>query len=350
MPAPLSSAPLTGHPLQGRYEPGGQTGPGDYGVLPPILYGDLPCDLLVCEMKGPRAFLMKRDGTVPWSDGQQRGRWVDVDARTGGHIIGAPGYRTARWMSKAGALLNTWVLPPAILGEIYGLRVCGARMIVTTYQTNNYCELWIFDLDAAGYPVGAGVKFSGFEGAAKFCRSAIIVGDKLWVASMVLPVSPSGSQGALECYSLTTGLLIESHPGDYPNDVDVLSTGEVVWIDEHLDRMCGVMPGGVPRVILAGSAYRAGFDPNGTQSAYTNHVLHATRDGSKLSMCATEYAGRDSLYAPNGLRVIADNLVVIADTDNSRIIVVRLGDGWRPEVTAIIHPLNEPTKVAISPR
>lgn len=308
----------------------------------------MPCDLLICEMKGPRAFVMTRAGTVAWADTAHRGRWVETDARTGKHIIGAVGYRTARWFTKAGVLANTWTLPTAVVGEIYGLRVCGAQMVITTWQPNNYCELWIFDLDADGYPVDGGVKFSGFEGFNKFSRSALIYEGRVWIAAMNVPANANGAQGALEAYDLATGDLIESHPGNYPNDVDVLPTGEIVWIDEHFDRLRCVLPGGEPRTLMAGSLSRATYDLDGPVSAYTNDVQQRTLDGSKLSGLAVEYAGLNTLYAPNGVTAITSTLFAIADTDNSRVIVARVSDTWRPEVVAVIHPLNEPTKVRIS--
>ena len=350
---PLSDAPRHASPLQVRYKPGvGTPSGGAYGRVPVVVYGRLPCALLICEMKGPSALALEEDGTELFRDVDHRGCYIDTDFETGNCIVGAAGYRTLRWLDRAGTVLHTWSLPVAILGEIYGIRACGSRLFVNTTQpsANNYCEMWVFDLDpTTGFPISAGTRFTAYEGVRHYARSMKLVNGVLWIASMVLPLNPQGCQGSIRGYDYATGNLLHEFYGQFPNDVDVLPNGDVVWVDEHLDRARIAKPStGAVRTLFAGSETRALYEP-GVESVSANDTRQKTLDGTGLSATAVEYCDLPALYAPNGISAITPTLYAVADTDNSRVIIVRLTDTWKPEVVAVVAILNEPTKVRIIP-
>lgn len=349
----LSDAPVTGHPLQGRFNPvTGVTPEKDYGRRPVSVYGTLPCALLIGELKGPSALAVAKDGAVLWRDTAHAGRWIDVDATNRRCLVGAADPRTIRWLHPdTGAQLNAWTVPVGTPGDLYGVRITGNKLVANLNQTNNACQVWIWDLDANRYPTGAGTKFTGYEGVGFFARSMLIqtAQNLLWIASLSTPTNAQGCQGAVRAYNLTTGTLVHDLYGHYPNDVDVTPAGEIVWADEHLDRIRAWNPVTLlARSLMAGLKVRHDYEP-AVSSINANTLATQTFDGSGLSGAAVEYRGRNGLYAPNGCRAISNDTFAVADTDNGRVVIMRATATWEPEVTAVIGLLNEPTKVAIIP-
>lgn len=346
----LAVAPLKAHPKQGRFDPLLPGTPaGDYGRLDVAAYGPLPCALLVCEMKGPSATLIEADGTIGFRDTLHLGRCVDTDVARDVCLVGAAGYRTIRWLDRTGAQVHVWTVPAAHLGLIYGFRLCGGYLVVNLENAGD-CAIVLFELDAAGVPLpGDGTVFAGYGGASAYARSMIIdeARDLLWVASMVLPVNAQGCEGSLRGYALADGALAHECFGHYPNDVDLLPDGSVVWLDEHLDRVRRLVPEtGQVETIIAGTASRAAYEP-GAGSMYANGRANSARDGNGLCAGAIEYRGHAGLYAPNGLAAITNDLFAIADTDNSRVVIMRRTATWEPEPVAVAGPFNEPTKVRL---
>lgn len=345
----LSSAPLRGNPLQGRFNPSTASTPsGVYGRVPIVVYGALPCSLLIGEMKGPSAIVIDRDGVTRFRDILHLGRWIDVDPLRGFCLVGDGSYRRVRWLTTAGELANLWELDAGIPGEIYGLRTNGQTLVVNVVDGAD-AETWIWILDNNGFPSGSGTKFTAFSGAGKAARSMLIADAALWIAALDAPVNAQGCIGAVESYDLATGALTASYYGHYPSDVDRLPTGEIVWIDEHLNRVRAVDPAtGTVRSVMAGLKAVYDYEPS-VSSMSANVAARATTDGSDLSAAAVEYQGLNALYSPNGLSVIGNGFYAIADTDNGRVIVARESSDWRPEVVAVVALLNEPTKVRVIP-
>lgn len=348
----LSEAPLTGHPLQGRFNPAtGATPEGDYGRLPAAAYGALPCALLIGEMKGPSATAVGQDGSILWRDTAHLGRWIDVDPVNRRCLVGDADPRTIRWLHPdTGVQLNAWSLPVGTPGDLYGVRITGGKLVVNVADGTD-CEIWIFDLDGSRYPTGAGTKFTGYEGVGKFARSMLIdsAANLLWIASLSTPINAQGCEGAVQAYNLTTGALVHDRYGHYPNDVDQTPAGEIVWPDEHLDRIRAWNPATLTaRSLMAGLKVRYDYEP-AVSSISANTLATRTLDGSGLSAAAVEYRGIKGLYAPNGVAVISNDLFAIADTDNGRVIVARATETWEPEVVAVVGLFNEPTKVRVIP-
>lgn len=347
--AALASAPTVGNPLQGRFNPlTGTTPDGLYGRSPVVVYGELPCALLICEMFGPSALAIGRDGTVMFRDTLHLGRWIDVDPQTGLCLVGDGTYRTVRWLNSSGIVVHSWSVDSGIDGEIYGLRTNGDTLVINMVDGADG-STWTWSLDADGFPTGAATAFGAFTGTGKQARGMLIDGPTLWIASMEDPINPQGCRGALQAYTLATGSLVDSYYGHFPNDVDRLPSGEIVWVDEHLDRIRGVVQStDTVRSIMAGLQICFDYEP-AVSSISANVLARATMDGSGLEASAVEYRGINGLYAPNGLTVIADGLFAIADTDNGRVIIARETDTWEPEVVAVVAMLNAPTKVRIIP-
>lgn len=351
---PVADAPLVGHPYQGRFDPNGAGTPiGDYGRLPVTVWGELPCDLLIGELRGPSALMVFKDGREPVRDLAHLGRWVDVDPQTGLCLVGTPDYRTIRWLDphQAGRQVHRWTLPGGIPGEIYGLSTDGERLVINmAIDDGAEGETWIFALDGNGVPSDAGVEVPGFTGANAIARGLAIDpanANRLWVAAMVMPDGPTGTQGSVRAYNLTTGAKEAEYYGHYPNDIDFLPDGRPVWCDEHLDRIRIRDLDGSVRTLMAGLQVCADYEP--VVGSIAANVLARRVVGSDLEAAAVEFAGLKGLYAPNGVAVLSQDTLAIADTDNGRVIVVRITEAGEITILAVIAHLNEPTKVKVIP-
>lgn len=344
---PLTDAPLTGNSMQGRFNPRTAATPtGEYGLQPVAIYGSLPVDLLIAENFGPSATIVRKDGAVI-RDRTHLGRWIDVDPLTGLLLVGEPSRRSVRWLDRGGAEMHRWTIPVAMAGEIYGLRTNGTQMVINAVSGANG-ETRIFDLDGDGVPTDSGTVFAAFTGASKVARSMLIDGGLLWIASLGDPINAQGCEGALQAYDIDTGAQVDSYYGHYPNDVDRLPSGEIVWADEHLDRIRGVVQAtDTVRTVMAGLQVTADYEP--AVSSVAANVQARIVAGSNLEAAAVEFRGVNGLYAPNGVSVISQGLYAIADTDNSRVIIARETETWEPDVVAVIAHLNEPTKVRVIP-
>ena len=348
-PRALADAPLTAHPLQGRFNPNTSNTPtGPTGRQAVVVYGELPCSLLIAENRGISALLVNPDGSTVWRDTTHQGRWFDVDPLTGYSLIGAADLRTIRWVDRQWRVQHQWSLPGTVNGNIYGLRTNGVKMVVNTETGGGASgETWIFDLDANGVPTGAGTAFADFTGAGMIARSMLIDGSYLWIAKMT-GTNPQGCVGQVQRHPLAGGPADQTYYGHYPNDLDKAPNGEIVWADEHLDRIRGVMPAtGTVRTIMAGLEVCANYEP--PVGHISSNVLARRVAGSIIEAAAVEYRGLPGLYAPNGVTVISQGLYAITDTDNSRVIVARETDTWEPEIVAVVGLLNEPTKARVLP-
>jgi len=348
-PRALADAPLHAHPLQGRFNPNTSNTPtGPTGRQAVVVYGELPCSLLIAENRGISALLVNPDGSTVWRDTTHQGRWCDVDPLTGYSLIGAADLRTIRWVDRQWRVQHQWSLPGGVTGDIYGLRTNGTKMVVNTIIGGGASgETWIFDLDANGVPTGAGTAFADFTGAGMIARSMLIDGSYLWIAKMT-GTNPQGCVGQVQRHPLAGGPADQTYYGHYPNDLDKAPNGEIVWADEHLDRIRGVMPAtGTVRTIMAGLEVCADYEP--AVGSISANVLARRVANSNIEASAVEYRGLPGLYAPNGVTVIAQGLYAIADTDNSRVIVARETATWEPEVVAVVGLLNEPTKARVLP-
>lgn len=342
----IAEAPRSAFPLQARYDPGsGTPGDGEYGTGSIAVYGDLPCDLLICENMGPSAIGLAKTGATMFRDLNHRGRWIDTDLSSGLGLVGWLDARTVRWLNRGGTEVHRWSLPTDIEGTINGLRVTGGKLVINVEGAATVCETWIWNLDGNGYPTGAPGEFASFAGAGKYARSYLIDSGKLWVAALSDPINPQGCEGEVQVYDLNTGVLLEAFYSHYPNDLDRLPDGRIVWVEEHLDRARVYDPvAETVSTLFAGSAIRAAYEP-GVSSISANDLASRTAGG--LSEGAVEFGGQ--LYAPNGISVLTGGMFAVADTDNSRIIICRPSDTWRPEIVAVIAMLNEPTKVRVLP-
>lgn len=349
---PLNQAPLAGHPRQGRYDPfTGNTPNGTYGREPVVAYGRLPVGLLICEMKGPSAIAIAADGAIQWQRTDHLGRWIESDATRGHALIGKGGYRTIQRVGADGVTVSEWGQSDPALPDIYGVRVSpdGSRMVVC-HAGSTPGPVIVHDLGPDGWPVGEGAAIPGYLG---YARSVAFDDERclVWIADTFGPETAPGCTGRVMGVDPITGVVAHEYPGAFPNDVEMTPGGDVVWVDEHMDRARRVCPEtAAPFTIAAGSKAYADWNPLAqSESASALKRRHGVLDGSGLSSTAVEYAGLSGLYAPNGIAMIADDLAAIADTDDGRVIVVRFGDDWRPEVLAVVARLNEPTKVRLSP-
>lgn len=353
----LDLAPRTGHPLQGRYEPGAQTPAGEYGMLPVHAYGELPCGVLICELGGPSALAVGADGRVLWRDLKHLGRCVDVDPATGRCVVGGrdardpnaggvvADYRALRWLDPAtGALLHEWTLPPEIAGLIYGFRITDNKLVVNIEGDAANCATHYWNLDAQRRPTGAPVALP-FNGPAAYARSMLIRNGVLWVTATERPDNAKGWHGAFQAFNIATGAQVASFDSHYPNDIDLLPDGRLIGLDEHFERVRLIDPVALTiETAIASTEFFANYEPTSPETSYQAIITQRPRVGGSLSESAVEFAGYDTLYAPNGLRAITNSLWVIADTDNGRVVIVRRGADWRVKVIGIVALLNQPTK------
>lgn len=350
-PRLLSDAPLTAHPLQGRFNPAtGATPTGTNGRQAVQVYGVIPFPVLIAENKGISALIVRPDGSTTFRDTMAQARWCDVDPLTGYGLIGTGDLRTIRWADRQGRIRHQWTVPSAMVGNIYGIHTSGTQLIVNT-ENGASGETRIFTLDANGVPTGTGTQIAALTGSQKLARGMhfqTIGGvQKLWWCAFADPDNAQGCEGQLQLYDTATWALEQQFYAHFPNDVDVTPSGNVVYVDEHIDRIrrVPVVNGvvGSAESIIAGSQSRFDYEP-AVSSISANHLTVATGDGSGLASVAVEYSGLDTLYAPNGVRAVTEDTFLICDTDNSRVIYARIGSGFAPEVLGVIALLNEPTK------
>lgn len=167
-------------------------------------------------------------------------------------------------------------------------------------------------------------------------RNAYVRDNKLYVADTF------GHQ--VYVVDMYTGAKITWTNVYYPNMIDAISNEVVMICAEHENRVFNwnYVTGSRTMVYSAPVALYSNM-ANGSAFIMANEASTGapTPPAPPMSLCSVAYSGEETLYSPNSARMF-DDLLVIADTDNHRVIGIRAGSivftitGFNNPVGAVI--------------
>ncbi|WP_435635831.1 hypothetical protein ACSC9U_12335 [Pseudomonas solani] len=199
-------------------------------------------------------------------------------------------------------------------------------------------ELYLFNKKYKGFLLSglndAGIGMVSVNGRrlpykTQWARDAIVEKGRLYVSDTF------GYRVAI--FNLKTLRLIGQRRFYFPNDLFV-KNGRVMVVEEHGNRIVDVETG---RVEFSCPLWIYTQTQKPIQDV---EVMAVKYNGPEsVSRCAREFMGQNTLYSPNGAVSTRDTMI-IADTDNHRVIGVRGGG----VVTELLN-VNNPVRVLLVP-
>ncbi|QAU35571.1 Ig-like domain-containing protein [Janthinobacterium sp. 17J80-10] len=283
----------------------------------PAMHGQLfPTSFLVQVQYANTLAHISREGAVKWTY-PSAGHFVTAD-ESNIFINGLQDNRRVDVLSHAGNLKFSMAfdLP------VNYLRTEGNRLIVV-YDTEAPVDIFSWDSD-----MGRGaLQFSSV--VVQYGRSARLQGNQLAIADTF------GLRVIIQ--NVETATVEGSYPAWFPNDI--AWRGDFIYVvEEHNDRIIAInaLSGRQYVVMAPPTAWR--WIPDlalGTEPLeYCGNDIPYPRSLSS-DMCS----GMSTLYAPNGLALRKDGMLV-ADTDNSRVVYIKNG-----QVVSALVGLNNPVQV-----
>lgn len=162
----------------------------------------------------------------------------------------------------------------------------------------------------------------------KWARDAIINHKKLYVADTF------GYRVAV--FDLKSLKFLYKKDFYYPNDL-VLIKNRVKVVEEHGNRIIDVDSGNIEF-----SCPLWAYMQNKISIEKIEPEVVKLNSAEGIGRCAREYMGENTLYSPNGAVYFEDELI-IADTDNHRIIAIQEG-----KVVSEILNINNPVRIILT--
>jgi sugar lactone lactonase YvrE len=199
-------------------------------------------------------------------------------------------------------------------------------------------QIYLFD------KISSGVRVSGLDATGKgtvfvdqkklpyktqWARDALVANGKLYVSDTF------GQRVAI--FDLKTLKLIDEKRFYYPNDLFLIK-GRVMVVEEHGNRIVDVESNNVffSCPLWAYTQTKKPVEEIEKQTTKYN-------SNEKVGRCAREFMGQNTLYSANGA-ISAKKTVIVADTDNHRIIAIKNG-----EVVSELINTNNPVRVLLTP-
>lgn len=314
--------------------------------IPPVMSGELKDMVIACDLsRCVYSFIngkpkWRRDYVSTWPRGMDVwGEWVWIAVGSTIEIV-HPLY---------GTLKRVMTLPGGAPGAINSIRVTQSLLGGTNFTWVTVC----FDV------IGAGsvrtYKLTGTEPAnwtlthfltnshtADYPRGAYVDTGWLWVADTF-----GHRVYAVDLASGGIRLTPNFIPTYFPNQIEFVpgAPDKVLIAEEHGNRILQCTYSSTPYAysILAS----APVAPYNDATKFKSDIL-ALQSGTadpasaytpKKSKCAVECSGTNTLYSPNSVRRLNSTDLLIADTDNHRVVVMR-GGNVVTEVTGFNNPVN----------
>ncbi len=254
---------------------------------------------------------------------------------------------------KTGDLIRTLAVPnaPAPITTLRITNYLGVDYVTVCFENAGPGSVRIYAIGGASSCGWSLTQFYVNPHPASNPRGAYYDTRWLWVSDTFYQPVP-GQYGRVYAVDTLNGAM---RPGNgaffevyFPNMIEFVpgSPDKVIIAAEHENRILQIdYEPTVTREILA-SAPVAPFNDSSKTKAQIISGQAATQDITsiytpKRSKCAVEYSGRNTLYSPNDVRRAANGDLLVADTDNHRVVL------WSGGVVAMeLTGFNDPVGIA----
>lgn len=312
---PLSYTPFT---TNSYYSPGNGTVNIGYGpFVSPKMYGaDFPTQFLVMSQYSKTLSKIDTNGSVIWNY-PSFGIFVTLN---GSNIF------TASAMGNDVVdvidLNGQFKYSMKFSNPVNYIRVFGNRLVVV-YNTIQPAEIYSWDEQKG---IGA-LQF--VSTGLSYARAGVIQGDVIAFADTF------GLRVVLQ--SLLNGAILADIPAYFPNDISW--RGDFLYVvEEHHDRIFAWNTLSAQKFVVMAPPNPRLWDPNIAVPSEETGTCGNDPYGPR-SLSADICSGDFTLYAPNGLALRKDGMLV-ADTDDSRVVYVKDG-----KVVSVLVGLTNPVKI-----
>lgn len=319
-------------PELSHYVPGHGTVDFKYGIKPPVqLDGVLPCDIVIASVTG----LIERidaDGTTVWRN----------------HV---------KSTTRSVSVLN---------GEVYGYKK-GAIVRILDFSTgglkriidlsNEFDKINFVNAMENGLLIGGTVNAKGKVILWTLEQGVVWINPHSsayprWAArkeDVIVIADTFGSR--IYGTDMRTSEIMFSKQVHYPNDVRFLDSDTLLITAEHEDTIYTY------NISSGFASWVYGSHQNDLKNmripfrkrrrlATTPTMRIDPADIESKSKSSVEYSGRETLYAPNGAVAAGTNGILVADTDNHRVVYLRKVHGGF-KIFGVLEGFNNPSKIGI---
>jgi len=298
----------------------------------PVLdFGYLDIDMIVLNDVGGYISRVNSDGSVAWTVNERPFTpfsLFKIDDSRFGYIV----EEEIVVLDYEGKVLNTINPLGKIIRFIKKLEDGRYLLCITSNSDNNIAILNSeFNLVKV-FPI-----------VANYPRSADLKGSILAVADTF--------NHKVKIYDSNSNVELASMNEFFPNEVIIKNSSEVWVLGEHSNRLLmWNFLNGTRQLIFSYQGH--GYDNPYLSVDEIRQIEHSGAlhiEPSKLktskSKASVEYSGYHTLYSPNGMMIVGDGTVLIADTDNHRVIRIK-EDG---QLIFSISGFNNPSSILMVP-
>ena len=295
-----------------------------YGTTGVPVYSGERHDIAVASDHG-RSLHVFRNGSVAWSSTMPTSWPRALDVFEGLMFYG-DGANIVVCNPQTGFVHRTYAMP-AIVNAIKVTNYGGVTYLTVCYDINGANSVRVY-------------RWQDFALSQVFSNSHVAKNPRgaYCYAGWVFVADTFGHR--VYAVDMASGAMRNSTPVYYPNTVEPISSDRVRICAEHENRVFvwDYYPTDTREMELSAPVLPYSDIAVTRDQIIAQEWRTATGDYSpQKSACAMEYAGELTLYSPNSA-TMTDHGLLVADTDNHRVILVRSG-----QVVASITGFNNPT-------